>query len=357
MLPQNTYSIVSNLIQMELSVFEVAKILGGEVEGNENIKLNTLAKIEEATSGSLSFLANPKYEQFLYTTGASAVIVNKSFQVSKAIHTTLIRVDDAYASFTLLLEKFSGGNEQLSGIDANAIVAKDATLGSGVYVGAQSFVSAKTKIGANSKIHPQVFIGENVSIGENCILNPGVKVYHGCIIGNNCIIHSGTIIGSDGFGFAPLPDGTYKKIPQTGIVTLEDQVEIGANCTIDRATLGSTLIKKGVKIDNLVQIAHNVEIGENTVIAAQSGIAGSTKIGKNCILGGQVGIGGHITIADYSQFGAQTGVASSITEPNKKWFGTSYMEMRDNLKSQSVFRKLPDLLKRIEALEKLISSK
>ncbi len=342
---------------MELSAKEVANILGGFVEGDEQIKLNTLAKIEEGGTGALSFLANPKYEPFLYTTAASAVIVNKTLILNKAVETTLIRVDDAYASFTLLLEKFATGNQELSGIDAHAIVAKDAVIGNLVYVGAQSYVAAKSTIGANTKIHPQVYIGENVIIGENCIINAGVKIYHGCIIGNNCIVHSGTIIGSDGFGFAPLADGTYKKIPQTGIVTIENHVEIGSNCTIDRATLGSTIIRKGVKIDNLVQIAHNVEIGENTVIAAQSGIAGSTKIGRNCVLGGQVGIGGHITIADYSQIGAQTGVASSITEPNKKWFGTSYMEMRDNLKSQTVFRKLPELLKRIEALEKLFSSK
>ncbi len=342
---------------MELSAKEVANILGGIVEGDEHIKLNTLAKIEEGGTGTLSFLANPKYEPFLYTTQASAVIVNKSLKLNKEVSTTLIRVDDAYASFTLLLEKFANGNQQLNGIEKTAVVAESSVLGANVYVGAHAYIASKTKIGNNSKIHPQVYIGENVSIGENCVLFPGVKVYHGCQIGNNCIIHSGTIIGSDGFGFAPLADGTYKKIPQTGIVTINDNVEIGSNCTIDRATLGSTTINKGVKIDNLVQIAHNVEIGENTVIAAQSGVAGSTKIGKNCVLGGQVGIAGHLVIADFSQFGAQTGVASSIKESNKKWNGTPYMEMRDNLKSQTIFRKLPDIFKRLEALEKLLSNK
>jgi UDP-3-O-[3-hydroxymyristoyl] glucosamine N-acyltransferase len=342
---------------MELSVLEIAKLLGGEVEGDEHIKLNTLSKIEEASSGALSFLANPKYEPFIYTTNASAVIVNKTFVASKALNTTLIRVDDAYASFTFLLEKFAGVSQSLKGIEEGAFVSSEAILGNDVYVGAQTYISSKAKLGNNTKIYPQVFIGENVNIGENCILFPGVKVYHGCQIADNCIIHSGSIIGSDGLGFAPLADGTYKKIPQTGIVCMEDNVEIGSNCTIDRATLGKTLIKKGVKIDNLVQIAHNVEIGENTVIAAQSGIAGSTKIGKNCVLGGQVGIGGHIEIADFSQLGAQSGIASSIKESNKKWNGTPYMEMRDNLKSHTVFRKLPEILKRIEALEKLFSGK
>lgn len=337
---------------MQISIAQLAALLGAEVVGNENAMVNTVAKIEEGFSGALSFLANPKYEQYIYTTQSTAVLVNKSFEPTAPLTTTLLKVDDAYAAFTFLLEKFSNTTQNLTGIEDGAMVKEDATLADNVFVGFGSYVGSKATIGNNTKIMQQVHIGQNASIGENCIIYPGVKIYHDCKIGDNVIIHSGTVIGSDGFGFAPLPDKSYKKIPQTGNVVIHNNVEIGANCSIDRATMGSTIIGQGVKLDNLIQIAHNVEIGEHTVIASQSGVAGSTKIGKYCIIAGQVGFVGHITIADGSQFGAQSGINSSIKEPNQKWNSTPAFELKDSLRAITVYRKLPDLLKRIEALEK-----
>jgi UDP-3-O-[3-hydroxymyristoyl] glucosamine N-acyltransferase len=339
---------------MQISVAELSALLQGEVVGDEKALLHKVAKIEEGEPGALSFLANPKYEPHLYETKSTAVLVNRNFTPSAPVAATLIKVDDAYASFTALLEQYANIALQKQGLSEIAAISPQAKLGSHVYVGAHAVIESGATIGEGAKIFPQVYIGDRVFIGKNTILYPGVKIYHDCVIGDNCIIHAGTVIGSDGFGFAPLADRSYKKIPQTGNVVVENDVEMGSNCSIDRATMGSTVIRKGAKLDNLVQVAHNVEIGEHTVIAAQSGIAGSTKIGKYCVVGGQVGFAGHITIADGSMFGAQTGVASSIREENGKWFGSPAFEYKEVLKSSVVYRRLPELEKRINELEKLL---
>jgi len=339
---------------MQITVGELGKLLNGEIVGNADILISKVAKIEEGEHQALSFLSNPKYEQYLYITESSAVIVNKDFVPSSPVSVTLIKVDDAYASFTYLLGKFGNSSSNKIGIDHTAVVSTKVIIGKNVYIGAQSCIEENVEIGEDSKIYPQVFLGENVKVGNNCIIFPGVKIYHDCVIGNNCIIHSGTVIGSDGFGFAPLPDRSYKKIPQTGNVIIEDDVEIGANCSIDRATMGSTFIRKGVKLDNLIQIAHNVEIGEHTVIAAQSGVAGSSKIGKYCIIAGQVGFAGHITVADGSVFGAQSGINSSIKTPEQKWFGSPAFEYKDALKSAIYYKNLSSFDKRIKQLEQEI---
>ena len=337
---------------MQVSVAELGKLLNGEIIGDPTVLVSKVAKIEEGETGALSFLANAKYEHHIYETNASAVIVNRTFIPTKPITATLIKVDDAYASFTFLLEKFSNSMAGKSGVDASAHVSKEANLGKDVFVGAMTFIAEKTTVGNNTKIYPQVYIGENVSIGNNCILYPGVKIYQDCVIGNNCIIHAGAVIGADGFGFAPLPDRSFKKIPQTGNVVIEDDVEIGANTAVDRATMGSTYIRKGVKLDNLVQIAHNAEVGEHTVIAAQTGVAGSTKIGKYCIVAGQVGFSGHITIADGSTFAAQSGITGNIKKPNEKWLGFPATEYGKIIRSYAIFKYLPDMEKRITELEK-----
>ena len=339
---------------MQITVGELGKLLNGEIVGNADTIISKVAKIEEGEYQSLSFLANPKYEQYIYITQSSAVIVNRDFVPSAPVSTVLIKVDDAYASFTFLLEKFGNKTSNKFGTDHTAVVSSSSKTGEKVFIGALTFVDEHVEIGDQSKIFPQVYLGENVKIGRNTIIYSGVKIYDNCVIGNNCIIHSGTVIGSDGFGFAPLPDRSYKKIPQTGNVVIEDDVELGANCTIDRATMGSTIIRKGVKLDNLVHIAHNAEIDEHTVIAAQSGVAGSAKIGKYCIAGGQVGFAGHITIADGSMFGAQSGVNSNIKTPEQKWFGSPAFEYKDALKSHVYFKQLPSIDKRIKEIEKEI---
>lgn len=342
---------------MQISVKELSKLLQGEVVGDENALLNTVAKIEEGHPGALSFLANPKYEPHIYTTQSTAVLVNRTFNPESPITTTLIKVDDAYRAFTFLLEQFANVGKGAAGVDKSAVVEASAKVHSSTFVGALTYIGQEAEVGEKCQIHPQVYIGAGVKIGNNVTLYPGVKIYHLCNIGDNCIIHSGTVIGSDGFGFAPLPDRSYKKIPQTGNVIIEADVEIGANTTIDRATMGSTIIRKGAKIDNLVQIAHNVEVGEHTVIASQSGVAGSTKIGKYCVIGGQVGFAGHITIADGSQFGAQSGVGGNITQTNGRWFGSPAIELRQALKAGVVYRNLPELEKRVQELEKLLKEK
>jgi len=342
---------------MQVSVSQIAKLINGEVEGDGSALLSTVAKIEEGTPGALSFLANPKYEAHIYTTGSTAVLVNKDFKASSPISATLIRVENAYTAFTQLLEHFSNQVSNKTGVDSTAIVHSSVSLGNNVWVGDMSFIEEGTSIGENSKIAQQVFIGRDVKLGKNCVINPGVKIYHGSQIGDNVIIHSGTVIGSDGFGFAPQPDKSYKKIPQTGIVVIENDVEIGSNTTIDRATMGSTVIHQGAKIDNLVQIAHNVEIGEHTVIAAQTGIAGSTKIGKYCIIAGQVGFTGHITVADGSTFAAQSGITGNITKPNEKWMGFPATEYGKIIRAYALFKNLPDIEKRLSALEKLNKNK
>lgn len=326
---------------MELTAQTIADYLKGEVVGDSNTKVKSVARIEQGKAGDLCFLANPKYENFLYSTKASIVLVNKSFEPKESISATLVKVDDAYQSVASILGLFNSMKSATkSGRSWRASIAFSAKLGKGSYVGAGAFIGKKSIIAAGAQIHPQVFIGENVSIGEKTILFPGVRIYNGCVIGANCIIHSNVVIGSDGFGFAPSPDGSYKKIPQTGNVVIEDDVEIGANTTIDRATMGSTIIRKGVKLDNLIQIAHNVEIGENTVIAALAGVAGSAKVGKDCQIGGQVGISGHINIPDNTRIGAQAGIMSTVKNSGETLLGSPAFDAKEYLRAYSVFKKL-----------------
>lgn len=339
---------------MQFTAQELSLMLNGTVEGDPMVSVNQLAKIEEATTGTLSFLANPKYEPYLYTTGASIVIVNNDQALAGPVKPTLIRVDDAYVAISILLEKYNTIKFNKTGIEQPSFVHPSAIMGENLYLGAFAYVGPNVKIGNNTKIYPQVFIADDVIIGDDVTIFPGVKIYHDCRIGNNVTIHSGTIIGSDGFGFAPLPDGTYNKISQIGNVVIEDDVEIGSNTTIDRATMGSTIIRKGAKLDNLLQVAHNVEIGANTVIAAQTGISGSTKIGDNCVIGGQVGFVGHISIARGSQVQAQSGVSRSITEEGKKWAGAPAVAYSSNMRSQIVVNRLPELEKKVIELEKII---
>jgi UDP-3-O-[3-hydroxymyristoyl] glucosamine N-acyltransferase len=339
---------------MQFSATDICVMLNGELEGDPNAKVSTLSKIEEGRKGSLSFLSNPKYEPYLYTTEASIVIVNKSLVLEKPVQCTLVRVDDPYSAFSILLEKYNTIKLNKSGIEQPSFVSTSAKLGDNCYIGAFAYIGNHAKIGNNVKIFPHVFIGDNVEVADNTILFSGVKIYADCKVGKNVMIHSGAVIGSDGFGFAPQGDGSYQKVAQIGNVVIEDDVEIGSNTSIDRATIGSTLIRKGVKLDNLIQIAHNVEIGSNTVIASQSGISGSTKIGERCIIGGQVGIVGHITIANGSQINAKSGISKSITEENKQWNGAPISPFRESLKMQAVYRRLPDLEKRIEELEQML---
>jgi UDP-3-O-[3-hydroxymyristoyl] glucosamine N-acyltransferase len=340
---------------MQFTAKDIALMLKGTVEGDPLAVVDQLAKIEEAGNGSLSFLANPKYEQYLYTTNASIVIINNDQQLTKPVKATLIRVDNAYSAFTILLERYNTIKLHKSGIEQPSFIHPSAKVGDDAYIGAFAYISQGATLGNNCKIYPKCYIADNVKLGNNVTLFPGVTIYHDCVIGNNVIIHSGAIIGSDGFGFAPNPDGSYNKIAQIGNVIIEDNVEIGSNATIDRATMGSTIIRAGVKIDNLVQIAHNVEVGANTVIAAQSGVSGSVKIGERVMMGGQAGIAGHLNIADGSQLNAQTGINSSIKEPNKKWGGSPYQAYQDYLRAQVNIRKLPDLEKRVRELENIIT--
>ena len=341
---------------MQFSASQIAMMIGGKVEGNADAAAGSFGKIEEAQAGQLAFLANPKYEEYLYSTGASVVIVNDSLELKQAVSTTLIRVKDAYSAFADLLDKYQQiKTQQLSGIQQPVYIDATAKTGVNVFIGAFAYLGENVVVGDGTKIFPNAFLGNNVVMGKNCIIHPGVKIYHDCVIGNNVVIHAGTIIGGDGFGFAPLPDGTFKKIPQIGNVIIEDNVEIGSNTTIDRATLGSTLIKAGAKLDNLLQIGHNAEVGNNTIIAAQSGISGSTKVGNNVMIGGQVGIVGHITIGDGARVNAQSGVSKSL-EAGKTVTGSPAYEFTAALRSQATSRKLPDLEKRIYELEKIIAS-
>jgi len=339
---------------MEFTATAIAQFLKGEIVGDPDVKVNTVARIEEGHQGALSFLANPKYEQYIYTTKSSIVLVNRDFVPSAPVQATLIKVDNAYEAFASLLSMASQSGIKRKGIHPTAIIEPDVKMGENVYVGAYSYISKGCEIGDGCQIYPHVYVGENTKIGNESIIYPGVKIYHECVIGNSCIIHSGTVIGSDGFGFAPGADNKYKKIPQVGNVVIEDEVEIGANVAIDRATMGSTVIKKGVKIDNLVQIGHNVEIGENTVMAGQTGIAGSTKIGNNCMIGGQVGIAGHLKIADGMRACAQSGIISDIEEKNLTVMGSPAFEHRHYLKSYLLFKKLTDLKTQIDSLNKAV---
>lgn len=339
---------------MKFTAQQIADFLGGTVEGDPNVEVSNVSKIEEGKTGTLSFLANPKYENYLYTTDSSIVLINKSFNLQKEVKCALVRVEDAYKAFGSLLELYQQAKPVPVGIDPQSSIDGSATIGEDVYVGAFSIISQNAKIGNNVKIHPQVFIGENVSISDNTILFPGVKVYHDCVIGADCVVHSGVVIGGDGFGFAPQVDSEHKKIPQVGNVVIEDNVEIGANSTIDRATMGSTIIRKGAKLDNLIQVAHNVEIGERTFIAAQTGISGSTKLGKQCLIGGQVGFAGHLTIADEVKIGAQSGIPNSVKEKGSMIMGTPSISLINFQKSSIVFKLLPELRQEIFRLKKEI---
>ncbi|MFY8025604.1 MAG: UDP-3-O-(3-hydroxymyristoyl)glucosamine N-acyltransferase [Sediminibacterium sp.] len=341
---------------MQFSAAQIGLMINGTIEGDANAMVVSFGKIEEAKPSQISFLANPKYEDYLYSTDASVVIVNQSLQLKAPVKATLIRVPDAYSAFAVLMTKYQEmAANQLTGIQTPSYIASSASMGDSVYIGAFVFVSDHVKIGNNSKIYPGVYLGDRVSVGENTTIYPGVKIYKDCVIGNNVIVHAGVVIGSDGFGFAPQADGSFTKVPQLGNVVVEDFVEIGANTTIDRATMGSTIIKKGAKIDNLVQIAHNVEIGSSTVIAAQSGISGSTKVGKYVMMGGQTGIAGHLNIADGTRIGGKSGITKSVNEPNKSVNGHPAFDYTTSLRVQAATRNLPETEKRIQALEKIVA--
>jgi UDP-3-O-[3-hydroxymyristoyl] glucosamine N-acyltransferase len=337
---------------MEFTAKQIAEFLGGTVDGNENASVNTFAKIEEGVPGALSFLANVKYTHYLYSTRSSIVLVNKDFQPEQPVSATLIRVDNAYESLAKLMSLYASMKPGRSGISSLASVSDKTKIGRNVYIGPFSVVEDGAEIGDNTQIYPHVIVGEGASVGADCILYPHVTIYYGCRIGNRCILHAGSVIGADGFGFAPTPQG-YNKIPQIGIVQLEDDVEIGANTCIDRSTMGRTIIHKGVKLDNLIQVAHNVEICENTVMSAQTGIAGSTKVGSWCMIGGQSGISGHLTIGDKVNLAAKTGVISSL-EDGATMMGYPAIGYRNFLRSSLIYKDLPEISKTIRNLEKEI---
>ena len=339
---------------MTFPASQIALLIQGRVEGNPDVQVASFGKIEEAMEGQLSFLANPKYEDHLYTTRASVIIINESYQLRQPVNATLIRVADAYTAFATLLSKYQAiMQQQLQGVQEPSFISPGASYGEEVFIGAFTYLSDGVKVGNRSKLYPGVFLGNNVVVGDNCVLHPGVRVYHDCRIGNGVTIHSGTVIGSDGFGFAPQADGSFQKVPQIGNVIIEDDVEIGANATIDRATIGSTLIHKGAKLDNLIQIAHNVEVGYSTVIAAQAGVSGSTKIGNGVMIGGQAGIVGHIQLGDGAKVNAQSGVSKSV-DAGRAVTGSPAFDYTSALRSQAVTRRLPDLEKRVKELEQLV---
>ncbi|MBN2174278.1 MAG: UDP-3-O-(3-hydroxymyristoyl)glucosamine N-acyltransferase [Bacteroidales bacterium] len=340
---------------MEFTASQIAALINGTIEGNRDDKINDVSKIEEGKPGTLTFLANPKYTQFIYETKASIVIVNESFKPEKDIAATLIRVKDAYTAFATLLDYYNKIKLDKKGISEKAHISAGCLLGNEIYIGEFAFLGEGVNIGDHSKIYPQVYLGDHVMLGKNTTIYPGVKIYSDVVIGNNCIIHAGVIIGSDGFGFAPQAENNYSKVAQIGNVVIEDDVEIGSNTTIDRATLGSTIIKKGAKIDNLIQIAHNVEIGENTVIAAQTGISGSTRIGKNCMIGGQVGIIGHLTIADEVKIAAQSGVGKNIINKGEIVQGSPAFDISSYRKSYIHFKNLHEIKTKLDNLEKEIN--
>ena len=337
---------------MEFTARQIAQVINGEIIGNENVTVNSFSKIEEGKPGSISFLANPKYTHYIYDTEASIVLIDKNAILEKPVETTLIKVDNAYECIAKLLQMYEATKPKKTGIDPLAFVSTNAKIGKNCYIGAFAYVGDNVSIGDNTQIYPHATICENTTIGESCTLYPNVTVYHGSLIGDRVILHAGSVIGSDGFGFAPSTNG-YDKIPQIGVVTIENDVEIGANTCIDRSTMGSTYIRKGVKLDNLVQIAHNTDIGENTVMSAQVGVAGSTKVGQWCMFGGQVGLAGHIVIGNKVFLGAQSGVPGNIKD-NQQLIGTPPMKQRPYFKSQAVFRRLPELYKQINDLQKQV---
>ncbi|MEM1137169.1 MAG: UDP-3-O-(3-hydroxymyristoyl)glucosamine N-acyltransferase [Bacteroidota bacterium] len=338
---------------MEFTIQELAHLLGGEVKGNHKEKVHTICKIQEGQKGAITFLANPKYEKYIYTTLASAVIVSKKFQPKEKIQTTLIIVEDAYQAFSILLDEYERLIKlQKIGVEEPSYIHATAKLGKDIYIGAFAYIGEQVKVGDNCKIYPQTYIGDGVTIGDNTIVYPGAKITARSVIGNYVTIQSGATIGSEGFGFAPQDDGSYKRIPQIGQVIIKDHVDVGANTTIDCATTGATVIEEGVKLDNLIQIAHNVKVGKHTVIAAQAGVAGSAEIGEYCQVGGQVGIVGHLKIANKSGIGPKAGIMSSIKKEGTTVLGGPAFDLKQYMKSYVVFRKLPDLLKRVEDLEK-----
>jgi len=337
---------------MEFTAKQIATILNGEIEGNPDITVSSISKIEEGKKGSLSFLANPKYEKYIYDTDSSIVLVNKTFKPDKPVQATLIRVENAYHSLAHLLELYEQSRPKKEGISTLSSIHDSSLIGDHVFIGDYTCISQNAVIGNNVKLYPQVYIGENVKIGNNTILYPGVKVYHECIIGSDCIIHAGAVIGSDGFGFVSQEGANYKKIPQIGNVFIEDDVEIGANVTIDRATMGSTFIRKGVKLDNLVQIAHNVEIGEHTVIVAQVGVSGSARVGRNCQIGGQAGLVGHLNVADEVKIGAQAGVSHDLKNPGEIVLGSPAIAIGNFKRSSVIFKQLPELREQLFQLKK-----
>ncbi|MEE9363771.1 MAG: UDP-3-O-(3-hydroxymyristoyl)glucosamine N-acyltransferase [Cellulophaga sp.] len=338
---------------MKFTASQIAGILEGDIEGNPEIAVHKLSKIEEGEEGSLTFLANPKYTPHIYKTKASITIVDRNFEAEQKLNTTLIRVDDPYGSFSKVLEYYDLAKNSKIGIEKPVFISETATYGKDIYIGAFSYIGEEVTIGDTAKIHPNVYIGDNVTIGNNVTLFAGAKIYSDTIIGNNCVVNSGAVIGADGFGFAPDKNGEFSKIPQTGNVILEDNVDIGAGTTIDKATMGSTILRKGVKLDNQIQIAHNVEIGEHTVIAAQSGVAGSTKIGKHCMIGGQVGIVGHITIGDRVKIQAQSGIGRSIKD-DEVLQGSPALKYGDFYKSYVHFKNLPKIINSLEEIKKKI---
>jgi UDP-3-O-[3-hydroxymyristoyl] glucosamine N-acyltransferase len=340
---------------LEFSAQQIAIMIQGQVEGDASVTVHNFGKIEEATAGQISFLANPKYEAFLYTTNASIIIIGAQQQLKEKINATLIRVPDAYAAFATLLTKYQElKNQQLEGIQTPSYIAPSARIGANHFIAAFAYINEGAALGDHVKIFSNVVIGENVKIGNHVTIHPGVVIYADCVIGNHVTIHSGSIIGSDGFGFAPKEDGSFQKVPQLGNVIIEDDVEIGANTTIDRATIGSTIIRKGVKLDNQIQIAHNAEIGANTVIAAQTGVSGSTKIGNNVMIGGQVGFAGHIQVADGVKIAAKSGVTKTVKTANMTLTGNPAAEQKHHLRSQVFVKNLPELEKRVQELEILV---
>lgn len=342
---------------MEFDAATIAGFLKGEIDGDPKVKVNTIAKIEEGHPGALSFLANPKYEQFIYSTASSIVLVNKGFVPASNINATLIKVDNAYEAFASLMQLVDKARPRKKGIHPMAVIESSAKIGNDVYIGPYAYVGENCLVGDGCSIYPHVYLGDNSRLGKNCTLFHRVTIYHECILGDGCTVHAGSVIGSDGFGFAPQSENEFMKIPQLGNVILEDHVEIGANTTIDRATMGSTIIRKGVKLDNLIQIGHNVEIGENTVMAAQTGISGSTKVGRNCMFGGQVGIAGHIKIADGTKIGAQAGILSPVTEENTVVQGSPAIDIRSFMRSSVIFKKLPEIKTRLDKIEKELQQK
>jgi UDP-3-O-[3-hydroxymyristoyl] glucosamine N-acyltransferase len=339
---------------MQFTAKQISDFLSGTVEGDENMTVSELSKIEDGKKGALCFLSNRKYEHYIYSTQASVVIVGQDFFPAQPVSCTLVKVKDPYSAFSVLLEKYNeayNASLEKSGIEEPSFVHPSAKIGKNVFIGAFSYISENVEIGDNTKISQQVFVGTDTKIGSANTIFPGVKIYNRSVIGDRVVIHSNTVIGSDGFGFAPQPDGTYSKIAQIGNVVIEDDVEIGANTAIDRATMGSTFIRKGVKLDNLIQIAHNVEVGENTVVAAQAGISGSSKVGKQSVVGGQVGIAGHLSLANGTQIGAQAGINFSTTEENKQWHGSPAQPLRNWMRASVLFKQLPNIEKRITQIE------